>query len=35
LTSKHESNKSREVYQHRSLETVEEAYHEVMKSVGV
>jgi site-specific recombinase XerD len=35
LISGHESKKSLEVYQHLSLETVEEAYQEVMKSVGV
>jgi site-specific recombinase XerD len=35
LISGHESQKSLEVYQHLSLETVEVAYQEVMKSVGV
>jgi integrase/recombinase XerD len=35
LISGHESKRSLEVYQHLSLETVEEAYQEVMKSVGV
>jgi integrase/recombinase XerD len=35
LISGHESKKSLEVYQHLSLDTVEEAYQEVMKSVGV
>jgi integrase/recombinase XerD len=35
LISGHGSKKSLEVYQHLSLETVEEAYQEVMKSVGV
>ena len=33
--SGHGSRKSLEVYQHLSLEPVEEAYQEVMKSVGV
>ena len=35
LISGHESKRSLEVYQHLSLETIEEAYQEVMKSVGV
>ena len=35
LISGHGSKKSLEVYQHLSLETVEEAYQEAMKSVGV
>ena len=35
LISGHESKKSLEVYQHLSLDTVAEAYHEVMESVGV
>ena len=35
LISGHESKRSLEVYQHLSLETVAEAYQEVMKSVGV
>ncbi len=35
LISGHESKRSLEVYQHLSLETVEVAYQEVMKSVGV
>jgi site-specific recombinase XerD len=35
LISGHESKKSLEVYQQLSLETVAEAYQEVMKSVGV
>ena len=35
LISGHESKRSLEVYPHLSLETVEEAYQEVMKSVGV
>jgi integrase/recombinase XerD len=35
LISGHESKKSLEVYQHLSLDAVEEAYQEVMKSVGV
>jgi site-specific recombinase XerD len=35
LISGHESKRSLEVYQHLSLETVEEAYQDVMKSVGV
>jgi integrase/recombinase XerD len=35
LISGHERKRSLEVYQHLSLDTVEEAYQEVMKSVGV
>ena len=35
LISGHETKKSLEVYQHLSLDTVEAAYQEVMKSVGV
>ena len=35
LISRHESKRSLEVHQHLSLETVAEAYQEVMKSVGV
>lgn len=35
LLSGHESKKSLEVYQHLSLETVEQAYQNVMQSVDV
>ena len=35
LISGHESKRSLEVYQHLSLETVEEAYQEAVQSIGL
>jgi hypothetical protein len=35
LTSGHESKKSLEVYQHLSLDAVEEAYQEAVQGVGI
>jgi hypothetical protein len=35
LISGHESKKSLEVYQHLSLESVEQAYQQAVRSVGI
>jgi len=35
LISGHESKKSFEVYQHRSLESVDKAYQDAVQSVGI